>query len=290
MKSWLKNIYQKLPLIRELVQIQKSLQDLHTVANATNHVQVDNYFTEELIRNPRYRDARKLNHREFQVFSQNGEDGIIAEIFSRIGVQNRYFVEFGVGDGLENNTTFLLNQGWRGCWIEGDSASVRKIQNHFSRVIATGDLRVQQAFITAENINQLLTRLDVPETFDLLSVDIDRNTFHVWQAIERFKPRVIVVEYNATFPPEIDWAIDYASDRVWNYTCHFGASLKAFEKMGAARGYSLVGCDFSGTNAFFVKNTEPITKFAEPFTAENHYEPPRYWSIRRGAHRRAFTD
>jgi hypothetical protein len=112
----------------------------------------------------------------------------------------------------------------------------------------------------------------------------------VWKALKEFKPRVIVVEYNAAFPPDMEWAVEYDASRAWNQTCYFGASLKAYERLGSEFGYSLVGCDLSGTNAFFVRKTEQLELFADPFTAENHYEPPRYWSIMRGSHARCFND
>jgi hypothetical protein len=282
MKSWLRRIYPRLPIVKELQQLNATL--------ATAKVVLINDFFHKQLNSPRYADRRKLNHYEHQVFSQNGEDGIIAEIFRRIGTQSRSFVEFGVGDGLENNTTYLLSQNWRGCWIEGNVKSSESIRAKFQRPLAEGKLKFRNSFITAENIDSLFSELEVPVQFDLLSLDIDRNTYHVWKALSRFQPRVVAVEYNSTFPADVEWIAEYAPERGWNNTMYFGASLKAYERLGADFGYALVGCDFSGTNAFFVRNTEKLELFAEPFTAENHYEPPRYWSTRREAHARCFDD
>jgi len=249
-----------------------------------------NSFFQNLLNSPRYADRRKLNHYEHQVFSQNGEDGILAEIFRRIGAKDRFFVEFGVGNGLENNTTFLLTQNWRGAWIEGNSQSITEIQSQFRKPLQSGQLKLLNSFITAENIDTLFGQLNIPTEFDLLSLDIDRNTYHVWKALSRYKPRVVAIEYNATYPAGANWISEYNPQRLWNNSMYFGASLKAFEQLGAASGYVLVGCDLSGINAFFVRNTERLDLFAEPFTAENHYEPPRYWSGRREGHARCFDD
>lgn len=191
---------------------------------------------------------------------------------------------------MENNTAYLLNQGWQGGWIEGDLAATERIRTRLQQPLARSDLKLKRAFVTAENINALFTELNVPPSFDLLSLDIDRNTFHIWKALRDYKPRVVVVEYNATFPPDVEWSVEYDATRTWDYSAHFGASLKAFERFGDSAGYVLVGCDFSGTNAFFVHKSEKLELFAEAFTAENHYEPPRYWSLRREAHRRNFDD
>jgi hypothetical protein len=283
MKSWLKRLYPRLPVVKQLLQIQATLK-------TANLIQLNYFFRHELAVSPRYRDPRKLNHHEHQVFSQHGEDGIIAEIFRRIGSKSRVFVEFGVGDGLENNTAFWLSQGWRGFWIEGDVQSAGLIQKRFHKPLNDGSLTFLQSFITAENIDSLFNQMKVPEEFDLLSLDIDRNTFHVWKALSHFQPRVVVVEYNATFPADVDWVADYDACRMWNNTAYFGASLKAFERLAADLGYILVSCDFSGVNAFFVKQTECLDLFADPFTSENHYEPPRYWAARRDAHSRCFDD
>ncbi len=282
MKSWLRNIYKRLPIVKELLRIDATL--CHTRAVLTSG------FFENHLKSPQYADRRKLNHYEHQVFSQNGEDGIIAEIFRRIGTKDRFFVEFGVGNGLENNTTFLLTQNWRGAWIEGNQECVSEIHSHFRKPLQSGQLKALNSFITAENIEALFGQLNIPVEFDLLSLDIDRNTYHVWKALARYKPRVVAIEYNASFPPEVNWVCEYDSQRVWNNSMHFGASLKALEQLGAASGYALVGCDLGGANAFFIRNTERLDLFADPFTAENHFEPPRYWAGRREGHARCFDD
>lgn len=283
MINWLKRRYPRLPVVRELLRLNEALV-------AANIAHINSFIQSELTHSPRYRDPRKLNHYEHQVFSQCDEDGIVAEIFRRIGTKDRFFVEFGVGNGIENNTVFLLMQNWRGAWIEGDAASAAELQSRFRGPLSEGRLKFLQSFITTENIEALFNQLNIPAEFDLLSVDIDRNTYHVWKALGRFKPRVLVIEYNSTFPADVEWIAEYDSQRVWNNSMYFGASLKAYERLASSMGYALVGCNFAGTNAFFVRNTERLELFADPFTAENHYEPPRYWLTRRQAHFRCFDD
>lgn len=290
MNQMFKKLYQLLPIVRELREIRQALWAVHSAASVRNFIQIDRFFRDELKQNAKYHDPRKLNHHEWQVFSQNGEDGIVAEIFRRIGIRSKYFVETGVGDGLENNTVNLLTQGWCGSWLESDSACIAQIRSHFSRPIKSGALNLMKTLVTAENFESLLTQLGVPAEFDLLSLDIDRNTYHVLKSLGKFRPRVIAVEYNATLPPDTEWVAEYDPSRGWNGTAYFGASLKSFERLAQTLGYVLVGCDLSGTNAFFIQSGETLDLFAEPYTAENHHEPPRYWSIRRPAHRRCFDD
>jgi hypothetical protein len=165
MMEWLKKRYSRLPVIKELLRINE------TLLNA-NIAHANSFMRSKLANSPRYRDRRKLNHYEHQAFSQNGEDGIFAEIFRRIGTKDRLFVEFGVGNGIENNTVFLLMQNWRGVWIEGNAACAAELQSRFRESLSEGRLKFLQSFITVENIESLFTRLKVPEEFDLLSIAI----------------------------------------------------------------------------------------------------------------------
>ncbi len=237
---------------------------------------------------PRYGDPQRLLRYAAQVCSQNGEDGMICEIFRRIQMASRVFVEVGVGDGSENNTAFLLSQGWRGFWIDGNGDFLRNIERRDD--LNGGCISGMAAFVTKENITPLFLQLGIPAEFDLLSLDIDQNTLHIWEALQGFRPRVVIVEYNASIPPDVDWKVNYAPDRTSDGSHNFGGSLKAFEILGRRLGYSLVGCDFMGINAFFVRDDLVGDSFAKPRSAENHYEPPRYSLVHRRGHPTSILD
>jgi hypothetical protein len=222
--------------------------------------------------------------------SQNGEDGIIAEIFSRIGCTDRIFVEIGAGDGLVNNTAYLLFRGWQGFWFEANEDAVAAIEQRFHKRIAEGQLKVSREFFTAENAAEILVKHGVPESFDLLSIDIDRNTPFVWKSLTGFRPRVAVVEYNAAIPPQDEWEVQYHPNATWNGSLYFGAGLRTLERIGTDLDYSLVGCDLSGTNAFFVLQELVEDKFSDPFTAKHHYEPLRQFLAWTWGHPRCFGD
>ncbi|MEX2262599.1 MAG: hypothetical protein WD696_11645 [Bryobacteraceae bacterium] len=242
-----------------------------------NQLQVDLLRSRVVAQTPG--DAKRLERHEATVFSQSGQDGIIAEIFRRIGAESRYFVEFGSADGSENNTVLLLMGGWSGLWMEGAEAHASSAASKFKTQIREGRLNVRHAFVTAENIEDLLRSANVPRSFDLLTIDIDRNDYWVWQAIQSYSPRVVVIEYNAIYPPGISWVVNYEPRSSWDGTSHFGASLTALEALGREKGYSLVGCNLTGSDAFFVRNDLVGSRFAPPFTAENHYQPPRYYMV-----------
>ena len=233
---------------------------------------IENYFQQHVLNNPKYSNPKKLNRFEYNVFSQSGGDGILEEIFKRIGTTNKFFVEFGVSNGLENMTASLLMQGWKGCWFEGSTSFFGQIEKSFSLLINERKLFVKNSFITAENIQALFKEKTIPQEFDLLSIDIDGNDYWVWKAITEYKPRVVVIECNPFWGPSISWVMKYNPTHVWDRTTYYGTSLKALEILGKEKGYILVGVSLMGNDAFFVRKDLVGEKFFAPYTSENHYE------------------
>jgi hypothetical protein len=208
----------------------------------------------------RKRRIRTINEFESKVYSQNGEDGILRVIFHLIGTTNRFCVEFGVGDGRECNTRYFIEKrGWRYLHMDANNSTSPPTRNEH---------------ITAENINSLLTKYKVPQEFDLLSIDIDYNTYWVWKAIAGYQPRVAVIEYNSCIPPNESKAVKYDPNGVWDGSAYFGASLLALAILGKAKGYTLVGCDNNGVNSFFVRDELALPFVPSPLG--EIYRPPRY--------------
>jgi hypothetical protein len=287
MTRYLKAVYSRLPLVREIHDLRDEIWRQSGVAGATLRC-LQQIYIAQLLRDSRYADPRHLNRFERQVFSQHGEDGITAEILSRIGTTNKFFVEIGAGDGLENNTGYLLSQGWRGAWVEADADRVREIRKHLRSLLDRQSLTLVDAFATRENIIDHLASAGAPHEFDVLSIDVDQNTFWIWEGLSSIRPRVVVVEYNASWPPGVDWKVHYDPQNVWDLTFAYGASLTAFERLAAELGYRLVACDLTGTNAFFVRADLVLDHFVGPFDARTHYHPPSYFLNHDVAYPRGF--
>ena len=231
-----------------------------------------------LLSEPRYSEPMRLLRYGHKVFSQGDEDGIIAEIFSRVGTDTKYFLEIGVGNGWENNTCTLLYVGWKGVWVEASHTDVAAIKDKFADRISNGQLEVIQKFVDREYSQELMSRWPALKGIDLFSLDIDSNDYHIIDAMsDQLRARVIVVEYNAKHRPPISWYMPYKSGHIWDGSDWFGASLTAWTELLERKGYILVGCNIYGVNAFFVRADLVGEKFLAPFTAENHYEPARYW-------------
>src|ERR1700744_2589365 len=127
-----------LNFIKRIRQVRDLLNVVIAQKNNEKGIQVAQFLAEHLYNNPKYAQSKRLNKNEYQVFSQNGEDGIIQEIFNRIGTTNKYFIEFGVEDGLECNTINLLYKKWSGIWIEGSPELSKGIVNRFKDIVQTG--------------------------------------------------------------------------------------------------------------------------------------------------------
>lgn len=170
-------------------------------------------------------------------YSQFGEDGVIARIFEIVGIRNKFYVELGAGAGLECNTRFLREKGWFGVALDRNNMNP--------------SLSLFREFVTAENVNRLLEKHRVPSEFDLLSVDLDGNDYWIWrQVASRFRPRVVVVEFNGAIPSDVAVTMPYLPLFRWAGEPNIGQSLLAAKKFASARGYSLILA--APPNAFLV--------------------------------------
>ena len=210
-----------------------------------------------------------LLDKEKKVFSQNGEDGILQFIFESIPSINHFYVELGVGDGSECNTRYLKESFyWKGVWID---------------YLLTDSCAVYNARVTVENVLEIFGKLSVPKRFGLLSIDLDSNDYWIAARIlGSYSPDVIVVEYNGSYPPPECCAVEYDPNLIWSGTDYFGASINAWFKLLSKFGYSLIGAESRGVNAFFIRS-ECLPSTLRPLTPEEAYVPPRYGLLVGGA-------
>jgi hypothetical protein len=179
-------------------------------------------------------------------YSQFGEDGIIEEICYRLGIKEGWFVEFGAWDGkhLSNTYNLLANKGWQGVLIECDPIKYKALlhtKEAFPERLHTVCAMV--GFEGESRLDNLLAKTPTPRDFELLSIDIDSYDWQVWNALEEYQPRIVIIECNSTIPPGII-QIHKASES-------FGASFTALVNLGQSKGYQLV-CHTG--NCFFVRN------------------------------------
>lgn len=216
-----------------------------------------------------------LHDAEFRVFSQFGDDGIVEYLVARLEPPQRLrrFVEIGVEDYSEANTRFLLvNRNWSGLIVDRGDAHVRAVGS--SPLMWRHDIRPVSARVDRDNVNELMREHGFDREVGLLSLDVDGNDYWIWEALEA-EPLVVVVEYNSVFgarrPVTVPYDADFDRTRAHHSNLYFGASLPALARLGAQKGYRLVGSNSAGNNAYFVR-ADAAGELPSPAVGEAYVE------------------
>jgi hypothetical protein len=188
------------------------------------------------------------------VTSQNGEDGIIAKVLETIGDSTKWCVEFGAWDGrhLSNTFNLIASRGYSAVLIEGSKERFRELERTFKDDPKVRCVNAFVGFTAADGLDAILARAGIPKDFDVLSIDIDGNDYHVWKAVATYRPRVVVIEYNPTIPSAVDFV------QVADMTVNQGSSMLALARLGKEKGYELVAATLH--NCIFVR-AEHFTSF-----------------------------
>jgi hypothetical protein len=225
------------------------------------------------------RDQSGLQRYEYSWLSQNGEDGIIRYLFDEIGYESRCFVEFGFGAKQCNALRLMMHEQFCGLMIDG-SAEQCELFNRAATALLTPDAKAVQAFIDRDNLEALITDNGISGEIDFLSIDVNGNDYWFWDLLEVISPRLVCIEYNSGLGAEWSCTIPYSAD-FERYSAHAsgffaGASLRALESLGQTKGYRLLGCDATGTNAFFLRNDIDAPQI-QTLAAKEAFKPHANW-------------
>lgn len=202
------------------------------------------------------------------VHSQSGEDGIIEHLLGAIQCRSGYFVEFGAWDGRHlSNSARLADEGWAGCFIEG---SAERFQDLLRNYADNDKIYKLNAFVEGVGENCLDNLLDIakaPTEFEVLSIDIDGNDYHVWNGLVRHRAKLVVVEFNPSIPAHVIYVQDD------DPSINRGASLAALTELAQEKGYDLVAA--TDWNAFFLQKSL-IDDFAIPTYTPAQVKNPEY--------------
>lgn len=198
-----------------------------------------------------------LKEKEFSIFSQFGEDGIIQYLVNLIDIPNKTFIEFGVEDFGESNCRFLMmKDNWRGFVIDGNDRNIsRLIKNYYYWKY---DLQAICAFVNKDNIEDLLDQSGFDHDLGILSIDLDGVDYFILSSIAKFKPRILICEFNPIFGPTRKVTVPY-DEKFQRFKHHYsgqywGASLSAINDVATRLGYGLIGTNSAGHNAFFIRD------------------------------------
>lgn len=216
----------------------------------------------------------------FSVFSGGGQDGILLYLLTILGIRHKTIIDIGCGNGIGGNSAnLIINHGFQALLVDGDQKSLQRGIKFYQKLgLIYGNFpNFVNAFITKENINEIISETLPDKEVDVLSIDIDSIDLFILDAISCTMPRIIVLEFNNAWSPtdskSVPYDQEFTRERVGGLL-YGGASLAAFNKILYAKGYWLVGCDPSGFDAYFVKERKDI--FPE-VSVQSCYEQSFEW-------------
>lgn len=182
------------------------------------------------------------------ITSQSGEDGIINKIFEIIPNTNKWCCEFGAWDGKKYSNTFQLlsKKGWSGVLIEADSQKFKSLGETFPDNKKITFINKYVSFSGNDTLDKILETTKIPQNFDLLSIDIDGNDYHVWNSVNKYTPKVVVIEFNPSIPNHVEFV------QKADFSINHGNSALSLVKLAKSKGYELVAV--TDLNLFFVKS------------------------------------
>lgn len=224
-----------------------------TLANTTSHVTQYGHASPILEIVPTRQTTKIIGANWLASFkgndhSEHGEDGIIAKIFELMPPTNKWVCEFGAHDPeIISNTWQLINkQGWRAVLIEADKDYYGKLKAYYQDKPDVHIVNSMVSFEGKDTLDKILSQTNAPTDLDFMVIDIDGNDYHVWQAIEQYRAKVVMIEFNASIP------VDVAFTQPRDLSLSQGSSLKAMVELGKSRGYQLIAV--TAWNAFFVQD------------------------------------
>lgn len=194
------------------------------------------------------RESAWLIEHAKDVYTQAGEDGIIAKILDTLPDTDQWCVEFGAWDGIHlcNTRNLILNRSYNAVMIEGSAAKASELTENYKDYPGVIPMNAFVGYAKNNNLDTLLAKTDIPKNFDFLSIDVDGNDYHIWNAMGEYQPKIVCIEYNPTMPNEVHF-VQKAGPTIMH-----GASPKAIVELGREKGYALVCVtDF---NLIFVKD------------------------------------
>ena len=180
------------------------------------------------------------------VYSQNGEDGIIEELLKRLNIKNGWVCEFGAWDGINLSNTFNLvkNNKFNAVFIEGDKNKYKDLLNTVEKY---PNIIPINAYVDHNNTNNsldnLLKQTMIPYDFDILSIDIDSYDYQVWKSLKMYKPKLVIIEINFSVK---------VNNKEWIHTPdkYMSTGFKPTYDLGIEKGYKFV---LHTGNMFFIR-------------------------------------
>jgi hypothetical protein len=211
-----------------------------------------------------------MSDKGFRIHSQFEEDGLLLYVFSKIGFTNRKGVEMCCGWALSCMlSNLILYHSFEGLLFDGSTENIEKARYFFKSHPNTFlyPPKLVQAWITKDNINELIQQNGFEGEIDIFSLDVDGVDYYLMKALNIISPRVVICEVQNVVPPNLALTVPYRDDfncRDGKYDPEFrSVSLLAMVKLMREKGYRLIGCHRYGFNAIFLRNDVGTEYFPE---------------------------
>ncbi len=205
------------------------------------------------------------------VYSHNGEDGVLGHLVSLLPSGNRWAVEFGAWDGkwASNTCNLLENAAWNVVYIECDEKKFAELKTNHGRIPGAHLVCKFIAFDGKDSLDGIFSSVPgFPKDPDLVSMDIDGCEYHLWESLKQFKPKIIITEFNPSIP------LDYEYVQPKDFSVNHSSSLKAFVELGKRKGYTLISV--LEYNAIFVRDDLVAPMGLVPANMEDLFKPFRH--------------
>lgn len=205
-------------------------------------------------------------------YSQSGEDGLLEFILGKLPNNDGWCTEFGAWDGkhLSNTYHFIKKNNFNSVLIEAEKDRHTQLSHNMKKYKSIC-INAMVGFTGGSTLDEIFAKTPIPKDFDLLSIDIDGDDYFVWEALQGYYPKIVIIEINIRDKPNVDRINITGSPMQWGIT---GSSIKSMTELAVRKGYKLIA--HIGCNAIYVRNEYYYLFFDEPvqptdlFTYEGH--------------------
>ncbi len=212
----------------------------------------------------KYENISNISDVDFKIYSQNGEDGILDYLLTRLNIQRPKFLEIGVGDYSESNTRFIFERtSAKGTIIDCIEDLEIKVRKRIK--LWKGDLSIINEKINSNNILDILYKKNNFKDIDLFSLDIDGVDYWILEKLPPHFSKVAILEYNPTFGYNLEISVpnilEFDRTKYHHSNLCFGMSFKAAVNLMKRKGFYFVGSNLLRNNAFFISDKYEKNKF-----------------------------
>ena len=181
--------------------------------------------------------------------SQFEEYKLVVRALEVIGVTEGWCVDFGAGDGFDcsNTHNLIVHHGFNSVQIEPAENEFQMLTKRYASYSRVHPIQGYVGLTIEDGLHTKLKQTPCPHDFDFMSIDIDGNDIYAWMAIRDYSSKLVLIEFNPSFPNEVDWR------QVCDPNIQKGCSLLATVNVGKELGYELIAV--TQINALFTDNS-----------------------------------